>query len=50
MATKMFDIKGNIRKSGFYGLSSSKKGIKSTFQSTMKAKMKQLGVKHRGNR
>lgn len=50
MATKFFGAGNKIRAGGFYGLSSNKKGIKSTFNATMKAKMKQLGVKNKGNR
>ncbi len=47
---KFFGTGDKQKSSGFYGLSNTKKGLKSTFNATMKAKMKQLGVKNKGNR
>lgn len=47
MAKKLFDVGGRRLSSGFYGLSNTKKGIKSTFNATMKQNLKRLKVNSR---
>lgn len=47
MAKKLFDVGSKRLHMGFYGLSNTKKGIRSTFTATMKQNLKRLKVNSR---